>query len=56
MRIAVYVDDGVIEAAIETAARAGISAEKIVEEALKMFVRANSEVKKLLDMKEGRES
>lgn len=39
MRIAVDVDDGVLEAAIEAAARAGITAEKIVEEALRVFAR-----------------
>lgn len=56
MRIAVDVDDSVIEAAIETAARADITAEKIVEEALKIFVRANAKTKKQLDLEEGRES
>lgn len=39
MRITVDVDDAVLERAIEAAAGIGITAEKLIEEALKAFTR-----------------
>jgi len=43
MKITVDVSDAVLEKAIEAAAIAGIQADKIVEEALRAFVKAQAE-------------